>query len=486
MQFEIKRTWRTTAAVLLAAALTVPVAAAAGPVVAIDTGRIGGATDHGVVSWKGIPFAAPPVGALRWRAPQPPAGWSGVRQAKAYGSDCMQLPFPSDAAPTGTVPSEDCLYLNVWKPARSHGKQPVIVWIYGGGFVNGGSSPATYSGAPLARQGVVVVSFNYRLGRFGFFAHPALTREDADQGLLANYGYMDQLAALKWVRRNIAAFDGDPANVTIMGESAGGMSVHALLTSPLAQGLFARAVILSGGAGAMPGAPASVAQAEQFGIAFAASQHIAADDADALGKLRALAPEQVVDGYNLATMFAPGPHAYVGPGADGKVAVDPASAYAAGRFAQVPVMVGATGDDIGGRTGFMVAGARQVAGMLADRGVPVYAYRFSYVADSVGEPGARHASDVPYFLGTTAIKYGARTTPRDLAVDRTVSAYLVNFAKKGDPNGARLPAWPRYRRATDEILDIAATGMPLAQKDPWGPEIDAAEASRAGAEQAQK
>jgi para-nitrobenzyl esterase len=486
MQFQIKRIGRTAAAAMLASALIAPTATAAGPVVAIDTGKIHGATDQGVASWKGIPFAAPPVGALRWRAPQPATPWSGMRDTTAYGSDCMQLPFPSDAAPTGTVPSEDCLYLNVWKPARSHGKLPVVVWIYGGGFVNGGASPATYSGVPLARQGVVFVSFNYRLGRLGFFAHPALTRENADRGLLVNYGFMDQLAALRWVQRNIAAFDGDPANVTIIGESAGGMSVHALLTSPLAQGLFARAAILSGAAGTMPGGPANVAQAEQLGVEFAAGQQVAAGDADALEKLRALPPETVIDGYNLATMFAPGAHAYVGPGVDGQVAVDPATAYAAGRFARVPVMVGATSDDIGGRTGFMVAGARQVAGILAEQGVPVYAYRFSYVADSIGEPGAKHASDVPYFLGTAAIKYGTRTTPRDLAVGRTVSAYLVNFARKGDPNGARLPAWPRYRREADKILDIAATGAPLVQKDPWGAEIDAAETSISASGKAEK
>jgi para-nitrobenzyl esterase len=182
MQFQIKRNGRTAAAAMLASALVASSATAAGPVVVIDTGKISGATDQGVISWKGIPFAAPPVGALRWRAPQPAMAWNGTRETTAYGSDCMQLPFPSDAAPTGTVPSEDCLYLNVWKPARSHGKLPVVVWIYGGGFVNGGASPATYSGAPLARQGMVFVSFNYRLGRLGFFAHPALTRETPTGG----------------------------------------------------------------------------------------------------------------------------------------------------------------------------------------------------------------------------------------------------------------------------------------------------------------
>jgi len=159
----------------------------------------------------------------------------------------MQLPFPSDAAPLGTGTAEDCLYLNVWRPeAKSDGLLPVMVWIYGGGWVNGGSSPAVYDGSEFARQGIVFVSFNYRVGRFGFFAHPALTRERKD-GLLGNYGDMDQIAALKWVQRNIKAFGGNPKNVTIFGESAGGVSVHTLLTSPLSVGLFQKAIVESGG-----------------------------------------------------------------------------------------------------------------------------------------------------------------------------------------------------------------------------------------------
>ncbi|HZF46518.1 MAG TPA: carboxylesterase family protein, partial [Sphingomonadaceae bacterium] len=211
--------------------------------VSIETGALAGSLADGVESWKGIPFAAPPVGALRWRAPQQPAPWPGVRQASDYGNDCMQVPFPSDAAPLGTPPAEDCLYANVWKPAGAGGNLPVIVWIYGGGFVNGGASPPTYAGANLARQGVVFVSFNYRVGRFGTFAHPALTRANEDDGLLGNYGFLDQIAALRWVQRNVAAFGGDPRNVTIVGESAGGMSVHTLVTSPMARGLFAKAVV---------------------------------------------------------------------------------------------------------------------------------------------------------------------------------------------------------------------------------------------------
>jgi para-nitrobenzyl esterase len=451
---------------------TAPASARGGLVVAVDTGKVQGAVAGGVASWKGIPFAAPPVGDLRWRAPQPAAAWSGVRAAQAYGNDCMQLPFPSDAAPLGTPPAEDCLYLNVWRPAkaRTSAKLPVIVWIYGGGFVNGGSSPPTYAGAALARQGVVLVSFNYRLGRFGFFAHPRLTQQAGGEPL-GNYGYMDQLAALRWVKRNVAAFGGDASNVTIIGESAGGMSVNALLTSPLAQGLFAKAVVLSGGDG--KSADPGLAAVEQAGVDFASAKGIAADDPRALDKLRALPPDQVVDGMNLANRAPQNPATYVGPFVDGKMAVDAGAAFAAGRFAKVPVMIGATSADIGGKTGFMVAGARSLAGRLAAQGVPVYAYRFSYVADSIGKPGAQHASDIPYFFATVDVKYGDQATKKDLAMGRAMSAYLVNFAKKGDPNGRRLPAWPRYAGDRDVIMDFAADGKPAAQRDPWGAEIDA-------------
>ena len=174
-----------------------------------------------MLSFKGIPFAAPPVGDLRWKPPQPVTPWTGVRPATAYGSDCMQLPFPGDAAPLGTPPAEDCLVVNVWRPADASTKLPVMVWIYGGGFVNGGSSPAVYDGSQFAKRGVVLVSFNYRVGRFGFFAHPALTKESPN-GPLGNYAFLDQIAALKWVQKNIAAFGGDAGNVTIFGESAGG------------------------------------------------------------------------------------------------------------------------------------------------------------------------------------------------------------------------------------------------------------------------
>jgi para-nitrobenzyl esterase len=445
---------------LLAAALSAPIASAqsdTAPVVTIADGALRGVNDEGVVAFKGIPFAAPPVGDLRWRAPRPVQRSQGVRDASLYGHDCMQLPFPSDAAPLGTPPAEDCLYMNVWKPQGRTAKLPVMVWIYGGGFVNGGSSPPTYAGAALARQGIMVVSFNYRLGRFGTFAHPALTKADADEGRLANYGYMDQIAALRWVRDNIAAFGGDPANVTIIGESAGGMSVHALLTSPMAQGLFHKAVIQSGGP--MPMGEATLAAAEATGAAFGQKKGIAPDDPHALAQLRALSADAVVDGLNLAALFAGGPRTHSSPIADGRIAVDSVDAYRAGRFAKVPVMIGATSDDIGGPTGPMVTGARTMAALFASQGVPTYHYRFSYVAKALRNAetkGAGHASEIPYFFDTVAVKYGDATTDADRAIGRISSRYLVNFVQTGDPNGEGLPGWRRYDPAAPEMLDIGA------------------------------
>ncbi|HTG38018.1 carboxylesterase/lipase family protein [Sphingomonas sp.] len=454
------------ASVALASATAVP---AQETQVRIDTGPVAGSAADGVLSWKGIPFAQPPVGELRWRAPQPVTPWQAVRNTRQYSADCMQKPFPSDAAPLGTTPAEDCLYANVWRPAGGADKLPVMVWIYGGGFVNGGASPPTYAGDNLARQGVVFVSFNYRVGRFGTFAFPALTAANADGGMLGNYGTMDQIAALKWVQRNIAAFGGDPSNVTIIGESAGGMSVHHLLTSPQSRGLFAKAVIMSGGDGTSTGGK-TLADAEQAGANFARRHDIDPAAPDALQRLRALTAEQVTDGLNLMERGT-GPETYVGPFVDGKLLVDLEKAYAADQFNRVPVMVGATSADIGGKSGFMIAGASNVADMLADKGVPVHEYRFSYVADSIGQPGAQHAAEIPYFFDNTAIKYGADTTAKDAAVGKMVSRYIVNFVKTGDPNGTGLTVWPKHSRAGDEIIDFAAEGRAVAGRDPWGAEI---------------
>ncbi len=456
---------------LLAAALpTGALAQGAGPVANTESGQVRGALEGGIASWKGIPFAAPPVGPLRWRAPQPAAKWQGVRDATAYGNDCMQQPFGGDAAPLGTPPAEDCLYLNVWKPAgakSNKNKLPVVLWIYGGGFVNGGSSPPTYSGANLARKGVMVVSFNYRLGRFGTFAHPALAKADEDGGLAGNFGYLDQIAALKWVHRNIAEFGGDPANITVIGESAGGMSVHMVLTSPMARGLVKRAVVMSGGDGQGMGA-LTPATAERIGVDFMAGKGIAADDPQALAKMRALSAEQVTDGLGLMQMFQSrgGKPTFSHPFTDGRIVVDVPAAYRTGAYTKVPVMIGATSADIGGDTGSMIVGARTLGGEIASQGVPVYAYRFSYVAESIRQPGAQHASDIPFFFDTQAIKYGAATTPRDNAMGAAISDYLVNFAKTGDPNGGALPRWPRYDAKGDVIMDFATDGKPTVRRDP--------------------
>lgn len=437
------------------------VAAKTNLVVATDKGQIEGAADGDVLSWKGIPFAAPPEGALRWRMPQPAAAWAGTLKTVAYRNDCMQLPFGGDAAPLGTPPAEDCLYANVWKPANAKAKLPVLFWIYGGGHVNGGSSPPTYSGANLARKGVLVVSFNYRVGRFGTFAHPAIVAADEDKGSHGNYGLMDQIAALKWVRRNIARFGGDPARITVVGESAGGGSAHNLLVSPMTQGLIAGAVIMSGGDG---GSLLSLdgKDAEKAAVAFGDSKGISAGAPDALAKLRGLSADQVVDGLNLIHR-AP---TYAGPYADGKIAVQPIASYKSGKFNRVPVMVGATSADTGGPNGMMIAGARRVASTLSQARVPVYSYRFSYVAQSINRVGAGHASDIPFFFDTQAIKYGDKTTMRDNAMGGTISDYLVNFVKTGNPDGQGLGHWGKYDPARDEIMDFTGEGSASFGKDP--------------------
>ncbi len=490
--------------------------------VRLDSGQLQGVLHDDVLSFKGIPFAAPPVGPLRWRPPQPAQSWAGVRKADNYGPDCMQVPFPSDAAPLGVKPAEDCLYVNVWLPAKPpHGKLPVFVWIYGGGFVNGGSSPAVYDGSAFARQGVAFVSFNYRLGRFGFFAHPALSAEQPS-GPLANYAIMDQIAALKWVQKNIAAFGGDPHDVTICGESAGGISVHILMTSPAAAGLFTKAIVQSGGG--RPGIfrdrqlKGGADSAEALGVAFAKREGIEGEGTDALRKLRELPAEELAKNLNLASMGDP---TYSGPTVDGQIiTANPSELYAEGKGARVPVMVGATSQDIGfmqansidallkqfgpnaekarnvygvhdtddvrfvafrmGGDQMMIEPARYVARTLAARGQPVYEFRFSYVAESIrgqfgGVMGAMHASDIPFAFDTVAAKYGKDLTASDAAAARAMNAYWVAFTKTGKPEVPGQPAWPAYDPKTDSIMNFTNTG-PVAGPDPWKARLDLAEA----------
>ncbi len=432
--------------------------------VTIDAGILQGATADGVISFKGVPFAKPPLGQLRWKPPQPLARWQGVRQATSYGPDCMQEPFPGDAAPLGVTPSEDCLYVNVWLPAKAPGgKQlPVMVWIYGGGFVNGGGSPQVYDGSQFARQGIVLVSFNYRLGILGFFAHPALTAEQP-RFPAVNYGIMDQIAALKWVQRNIAAFGGDPHNVTIFGESAGGMSVNMLLTSPLVRGLFQKAIIESGGGG--PGFPNSRPlhgpdSAESVGLALAKQHGIQGEGAEALARLRQIPADQLK--LNMITSRTA---TYVGgPVVDDKLDLGtPITLYAEGKGAKVPVIVGANSADIGG----MIEPAREIAEQLAAHGQPVYEFRFSYVAESLrGKvPGALHATEIPFAFDTVSARYGKDTTPADEAAAKAMHQYWVAFARTGKPEPAGEPAWPAYDARSDQIMDFTNSG-PVAGPDP--------------------
>lgn len=500
-------------------------------VVKIESGRLEGAVANGIQSFKGIPYAAPPVGALRWKPPQPVAAWTGTRDAKAYGDDCAQDPFPFDAAPSRVPFSEDCLYLNVWRPADSTKNLPVMVWIHGGGFVNGGSSPAIYDGSNLAKQGVILVSFNYRLGRFGFFGFPALTAEDPN-ALHGNYGYMDQIAALKWVKANIAAFGGDPDDVTVFGESAGGASVHTLLTTPLAAGLFHKAIIESGGGRGtltgprrlsedLPGLPS----AETIGVNFAKANGIEGTGPEALAALRALPADKVVAGLGLMTVTAATGTTYAGPVIDGELVTEaPDEAYRAGHMAKVPLIVGANDADIGfsdaksmdealapfgtdkdkalaaydpDHTGdvhlvahdiamdqLMVEPARLTAALFADQGLPAFEYRFSYVAPAAAAAfdvnplmaqfsvkGAQHASEIPYVFDTVTAAYGNATTPADEATAKAASAYWVAFAKSGSPNASGLAEWPPYSPAKDTLMNFTQDG-PKAMPDSWRTRLD--------------
>jgi para-nitrobenzyl esterase len=513
MTFESLRLAGAFGAVLLLAG-----ALEAAPV-RTESGLVSGVVTDGVVSYKGIPYAAPPVGDLRWRAPQPAPKWEGVRAADAYGHDCMQEPFPSDAAPLGTPPAEDCLYLNVWAPEKpASPKLPVMIWIHGGGFVNGGASPAVYDGSHFARRGVVFVSFNHRLGRFGFFAHPALTRENPE-GPLGNYGYLDQIAALKWVQENVAGFGGDPGNVTVFGESAGGGSVNTLMVSPLAKGLFQKAIVESGGgrAGGIM-TPRTLKEGEAVGVAFAKLAGVAGEDAASLAALRKLPAADVVRGLNMMTMGQQR-DTYAGPMIDGKiVAEEPETAFRAGRQAHIPYLLGANSREFGfmplppqavegmlarfgpardqivaaydpektgnmGEVGIglmsdgaMVEPARLMARLASAAGQPTYLYRFSYVASSIRKDtkGALHATEIPFVFETVRAKYGDATTPEDEAIAAAANAYWVAFARTGDPNGDGRPKWPAYSAKDDVIMDFALAG-PAAKPDPWKARLDLVE-----------
>ncbi len=518
---------RTALAVFVASGLAMaalPSCAGAPNTVQTVSGAVQGVTVEGVESFKGIPFAAPPLGDLRWRAPQPAAKWTGVKVADTFGHDCMQTPFGGDAAPLGATPGEDCLVLNVWRPAGvpKDAKLPVIFWIYGGGFVNGGSSPPVYDGSSFAKKGIIMVSANYRLGRFGFFGFPELTKENKDNGLLGNYGYMDQIAALKWVQANIAAFGGDPANVTIFGESAGGGSVNTLMTSTQSKGLFAKAIVQSGGGRGnlmgnrelskdKPGMPSS----ETLGVNLARKYGIEGTGPEALAALRKLSAEQINDGLGMMTMGQAG-QTYGGPMVDGVIVAEaPQTVYEAGRQAKVPFMIGADTADIGfgfaptkeaafaafgpyadqakaaydpdgtktvqqinaeiGMDKAMVEPSRFVASTISKQGIPAYEFRFGYVADSMKaewKTGTPHATEIPYVMNTVATKYGDKLTATDAKIADQTNSYWANFAKTGNPNGDGLPNWPQYDPKADVLMVFTPEGVPVAKADPWKARMD--------------
>jgi para-nitrobenzyl esterase len=464
-------------------------AAVAPPEVRIDTGYLSGIHDAvaRLDEFRGLPYAAPPVGPLRWKPPQPVAAWTGVRPAARFGPRCMQRPLFGDMVFRSDGMSEDCLYLNVWTPApRPRANLPVLVYFYGGGFVGGDGSEPRYDGASLARRGIVTVTVNYRLDVFGFLALPALA-DESPQHATGNYGLLDQNAALRWVRRNIAAFGGDPAQVTIGGESAGSMSVSAQMASPLSRGLMQRAI---GESGAMLGnlKPPPRALSEQQGTAFA--RHVGA---------RSLADLRAMSANALLAACADEDVPEFGPTLDGYfLPRSPETIYQAGAQAHIPLLVGSNSQEgyyaslfhgqaatpasyhavvkqqfgahadealklyPGGTEAEMKASGTALAGdrfiafstwrwmHLQSRtgDAPVYYYEFTRArparrdGSAGADTGAVHSGEIEYALGNLSGNDVYAWTDDDRRVSATMEGYFANFIRTGDPDGPGLPRWP--------------------------------------------
>jgi para-nitrobenzyl esterase len=464
------------------------------------SGTVAGRTsaDAKIRVYKGIPFATPPVGKLRWQPPQPAASWEGVRKATEFGARCMQGNIFSDMVFRDNGPSEDCLYLNVWTPTSSPSEHlPVMVWIYGGGFQAGAASEPRQDGESLARKGVVVVSFNYRLGIFGFFSHPELAKE-SPHGASGNYGLLDQVATLQWVHDNIAAFGGDPANVTIFGESAGSISVSAHMASPLSKDLIKAAIGESGAVFMLtpPMPPAS--QTEEQGAHFATSTL----GANSLDALRAKSADELLQATlknKTDLRFWPNVDGYFFP-------ESPAEIYRGGKQAHVPLLAGWNLDEqpyqgfLGkepptpqayaakvrsqfsghadeilklypGRTESEVKeSARDLASdqfiaystwkwldmQVGTGSAPVYRYHFEQAPPQPpGEPsrGAYHSADIEFVFQALDSKH-LPWTDADRKLSDLMSSYWANFAKTGDPNGAGLPIWPAYKASSYEVMHL--------------------------------
>lgn len=471
---------------------------AADGAIKIDSGMISGVLvgeNKDVTVYKGIPYAAPPVGDLRWKAPQPVKPWTGVRECTEFGNaepqpNILEMVYGMKLSKT----SEDCLYLNVYAPAkRTSGKLPVMVWIHGGGFYLG--EGATYDGENLARLGAIVVTINYRLGVFGFFAHPALSKQSGT-GVSGNYGMLDQIAALKWVKRNIAAFGGDAARVTIFGESAGGMSVAMLMVSPLSEGLFQRAIIESG---VGFGPAARMNDIEKLGTRLCDSLGVS-KDADPIATLRALSAEDL-----LKKAGAPG--GGFGPAVDGWfLPGDPAVIFAAGKQRGVPLIIGSNHNEgtillgmtpmrntqdyenyvkgafgaeadavlklyplSGGKDALSVAdrvfsdriaaGSEMFAESNSKLNPKSYLYHFTKSSNSprFANVGAYHGAEIPYVFDASVLdakqeQYNFDDADKRLA--KTMSDYWVRFAATGDPNERGLPEWPKVGGASGRYIEF--------------------------------
>ena len=467
--------------------------------VAIENGRVQGYLTHDaqVVAYKGIPYAQPPIDELRWRAPQPIAGkWKRVLYAQDFGPHCLQSGSFPDMVFHDPGASEDCLTLNVWAPAttlkarsaRKAAGLPVMVWIYGGGFTTGGTSEARQDGEFLARRGVIVVSMNYRLGIFGFLSLPELAEEDPHHSS-GNYGLLDQAAALTWVHRNIAAFGGDPANVTIFGESAGSMSVSAQMASPVANALFARAIGESGAEFPTGRPMPTLAQAASVNAGWAQR----AFGSNKLFYLRQLPADEIMQKVTSRTQNAP----RFGPIVDGWFLPDTIPhIYADGKQAHVPLLAGWNQDDVPGnpppplpRADGFVAQLRNAFGDRVKDALAVYpmssdaeelrsagdyasdraiaygtwawieaqtrtgnapVYRYFFELPNPGDRnhttavGAYHSDDIEYVFGTLDSRPQMAIRPEDRALSDLMQQYWVNFARTGDPNGVGLPQWPRF------------------------------------------
>lgn len=487
-----------------------------GPQVKVEQGILEGVVlPSGIQNYKGVPFAAPPVGALRWKAPQPPQSWAGVRKATEFGNRPMQKPIFSDMNFRSTQVSEDCLYLNIWAPEKKDNeKMPVLVYFYGGGFIAGDASEYRYDGESLAKKGIITITVNYRLGIFGFFSHPELTKESPNHAS-GNYGLLDQNAALLWVKKNISAFGGDPNRITIAGESAGSISVSAQMASPLSKNLIAGAIGQSGAMIAPTERVVPLAEHEKIGAAFAEKinkgtlAELRAMSADQLleetSKPGTFSTEATIDGYFLKKLpvevFAAGEQAKVPLLAGWTSAESSYMGFMEGQYpnpenyaARVKTVFGDKAEEImklypGSTQEDIIASASALAsdGFIVfgtwkwldihrrTSGQPVYAYVFSKARPTVpGEkaqddmppalPGANHSADIEYLLGNLATNKVYKWRPDDYRVSQTGEDYFANFIKTGDPNGKSLPKWPVSKPEGEmSIMDINV--QPKARKE---------------------